>query len=53
MPYTWTQGLCNCCLKNSHQKVNLVLRKIISGDEEGKYSQEILVCPVCGATQRL
>ncbi|MEM5794457.1 MAG: hypothetical protein QXS48_00520 [Candidatus Aenigmatarchaeota archaeon] len=51
--WTWTFGFCETCLKNSHEKVKLVKRKIVSGDLEGKYSKEFWVCPVCGATKRL
>jgi len=51
--WTWTFSICEICLKNSHEKVKLVRKKIISGDPEGKYSKEFWVCPVCGATKRL
>ncbi|MEM5843655.1 MAG: hypothetical protein QXX07_00375 [Candidatus Aenigmatarchaeota archaeon] len=51
--YTWTFGFCETCLKNSHEKVKLVRRRIISGDLEGKCSREFWVCPICGATKRL
>jgi len=50
---TWTFGICESCLKNSHEEVKMIKEKIISGDLEGRYSQELWVCPVCGATKRL
>ena len=50
---TWTYGYCENCLKNSHEKVKVLREKLISGDHEGKYSEETWVCPVCGSTKRL
>ena len=50
---TWTYGICETCLKNSHEKVEMVREKVVSGDIEGRYSEEIWICPVCGASKRL
>jgi len=50
---TWTYEICECCLNNSHEKVKMVKEKLISGDLEGKYSDELWVCPVCGSTKKL
>ena len=50
---TWTYGTCEICLKNSHEKVKMVKERVVSGDIEGKYSEEIWCCPVCGATKKL
>ena len=43
---TWTYGVCESCLKNSHENVKMIKEKVVSGDLEGKYSEEIWVCPV-------
>ncbi|MCS7105887.1 MAG: hypothetical protein NZ942_01040 [Candidatus Aenigmarchaeota archaeon] len=51
--FTWTFGFCETCFKNSHKKVKLVRRKIISGDAESKNSKGLWVCPACGATKKL
>jgi len=53
MPHTWTFGFCEACLKNSHKKIKMVKRKIVSGDPKGNYSKEMWVCPECGATKEL
>lgn len=50
---TWTYGICEFCLKNSHEKVKMVKERVVSGDLEGKYSEEVWCCPVCGATKKL
>lgn len=50
---TWTYGTCESCLKNSHEKVKMVEEVVVSGDLEGKFSEKIWVCPVCGATKKL
>ena len=50
---TWTCGICQPCLKNSHIEVKMIKEKIISGDIEGKYSKEVYVCPACGFTREI
>jgi RNase P subunit RPR2 len=50
---TWTYGYCESCSKNSHEKIKTVRERIVSGDPEGKYSEETWVCPQCGSTKRL
>jgi len=51
--WTWTCGICQSCLKNSHKEVKIIKEKVISGDVKGMYSKEIYVCPVCGFTREL
>ena len=50
---SWTYGMCGSCLQNSHEEVKMVRDKIVSGDPEGKHSQEMWCCPVCGFTRLL
>jgi hypothetical protein len=47
---SWTFGLCESCLKNSHEEVEMVRINLIS--DYGK-KEEMWCCPVCGATKRL
>ncbi len=53
MRESWTYEICESCLNNSHEKVKMIKEKIISGDPEGKYSQELWCCPVCGFSRLL
>ncbi|MEM5852812.1 MAG: hypothetical protein QXG39_01325 [Candidatus Aenigmatarchaeota archaeon] len=46
----WHFGLCESCLKNSHQEIKMI--KISLTSDEGK-TVEMWCCPVCGATKRL
>jgi len=50
---TWTYGICESCLKNSHEKVKMIEEKVVSADLEGGNSETIWVCPVCGASKKL
>jgi DNA primase catalytic subunit len=47
---SWTFGLCENCLKNSHEEVKMVKITLIS--DYGK-KEEMWCCPVCGSTKRL
>jgi len=49
----WTYGFCESCLKNSHEKIEMVEQELFTGDSKGKYLGKIWVCPVCGATKSL
>ncbi|MEM5879128.1 MAG: hypothetical protein QXU74_01385 [Candidatus Aenigmatarchaeota archaeon] len=48
---SWTFGLCESCLKNSHEEVKMI--KIVLVSDEGNKEEEMWCCPVCGATKRL
>lgn len=50
---TWTYRLCETCLKNSHEKVEMIKEEIKSTDVDSSFSKEMWVCPVCGSTKRL
>lgn len=47
----WNYGICETCLKNSHEKVKMRREKVFCCDLEGNYYKEMWVCPVCGATK--
>lgn len=49
MRKTWSYGVCETCLKNSHEENKM--EKIVLKSEHG--SEEVWCCPVCGATKRL
>jgi len=50
---TWTYGLCESCLKNSHERIEMGKEAIKSRYPEIKNSEEMWVCPICGATKKL
>lgn len=45
--------LCDICLRNAHQKVNMVKRVVVSTDEKGYWEKEMLLCPKCGNCKSL
>jgi hypothetical protein len=49
----WTYGVCEYCLKNSHEEVKMVRENIVSADTAGNCSEEFWVCPACGSTKKL
>lgn len=46
-PGTWTYGVCESCLKNAGERVEMARECIGSG------CPEFFVCPQCGSTKRL
>ena len=48
----WNYGICETCLKNSHEMVKMKKEKIIACGPNN-LSKEMWVCPVCGATKEL
>jgi len=48
---SWTFGFCESCLKNSHEKIEMV--KIFLSSDFLDKKEEMWCCPVCGATKRL
>jgi len=50
---TWTYGVCESCLKNSHERVEMKMELITSRYPEIGNSEEMWVCTKCGATKKL
>lgn len=46
---TWNFKVCEFCLKNSHERVEMIKEKLVwDGVEE-----EVWVCPACGSVKKL
>lgn len=44
-PGNWTYGVCESCLKNAEDKIEMIREKVSS--------EEMWVCPACGSCKRL
>ncbi len=47
-PGHWNYGVCESCLKNAGDTVNMIKEKL-----DAHHHIEHFVCPQCGATKRL
>lgn len=53
MTQSWTYGLCESCLKNSHKESKMVKRTVTSTDSTGSSSEEMWICTTCGFSRKL
>ncbi|MFH0711401.1 MAG: hypothetical protein V1944_02385 [Candidatus Aenigmatarchaeota archaeon] len=47
---SYSNGLCETCLKNAHEKVQMN-RSFLVSTFDSSLGKEIFVCPKCGATK--
>ncbi|MBI2543038.1 MAG: hypothetical protein HYW24_02540 [Candidatus Aenigmarchaeota archaeon] len=48
----WTYPACGICLRNAHKKEDVVLRQVVSPNDETKFDI-LYVCTKCGTTRNL
>lgn len=51
---SWSYKFCETCLKNSHEKIEMMREKVYPASTAAENSaEEMWCCPVCGSTKRL
>ena len=49
----WKHGVCNSCMHNSHESVQMVRQVLKIGNPDDDRQVEVWACPSCGYCRKL
>jgi RNase P subunit RPR2 len=49
----WKHGICNSCVHNSHERVQMVRQTTRTGNPDDEKVIEVWSCPACGYSREL